>query len=99
MHNKWFLSSTALLAVVGLVSLFIWLRQKFGSGRPAGERTTVPSDDLESRLRAAAEREQRKLEMRYGPTISLLVDRCAGLRVEVYANEHPPPHFHVKCAG
>ena len=41
----------------------------------------MPSD-LEASLRAA-EREQREQEIRYGPTISLLVDRCAGLRVEV----------------
>lgn len=25
-----------------------------------------------------------------------LVDRIKGLKIEVYANEHPPPHFHVK---
>jgi hypothetical protein len=25
-----------------------------------------------------------------------LVDRLAGLRIEIYPNEHPPPHFHVK---
>ena len=25
-----------------------------------------------------------------------LVERINGLRIEVYPNEHPPPHFHVK---
>ena len=25
-----------------------------------------------------------------------LVERLAGLRIEVYPDEHPPPHFHVK---
>jgi hypothetical protein len=28
-----------------------------------------------------------------------LVDRFRGLRVEVFSNEHPPPHFRVKCGG
>jgi hypothetical protein len=25
-----------------------------------------------------------------------LVERLKGLKIEVYSNEHPPPHFHVK---
>lgn len=25
-----------------------------------------------------------------------LVERLDGLRIEVFSNEHPPPHFHVK---
>ena len=28
-----------------------------------------------------------------------MVDRFAGLKVEVFSNEHPPPHFRVKAAG
>lgn len=28
--------------------------------------------------------------------IKQLVARVHGLKIEVYANEHPPPHFHVK---
>ncbi len=32
-------------------------------------------------------------------SIEFLVDRLAGLRVEVFAREHPPPHFHVTCGG
>lgn len=28
--------------------------------------------------------------------IRQLVDRVNGLRIEIYPNEHPPPHFHVK---
>lgn len=29
-----------------------------------------------------------------------LVDRVRGLKIEIYANEHPPPHFHViQCDG
>lgn len=30
-------------------------------------------------------------------TLELLVDRFVGLRVEVFAREHPPPHFRVSC--
>jgi hypothetical protein len=25
-----------------------------------------------------------------------LVDRIGGMKIEVYPNEHPPPHFHVR---
>jgi len=28
--------------------------------------------------------------------IRQLVDRINGLKIEIYSNEHPPPHFHVK---
>jgi hypothetical protein len=28
--------------------------------------------------------------------IRRLVERVNGLRIEIYSNEHPPPHFHVK---
>ena len=31
--------------------------------------------------------------------IKKLVARVEGLRIEIYANEHPPPHFHVKAPG
>lgn len=31
--------------------------------------------------------------------LELLVDRFGALKVEVFAREHPPPHFRVKCAG
>ncbi len=27
------------------------------------------------------------------------VDRFAGLKVEVFAREHPPPHFRILCRG
>jgi hypothetical protein len=27
-----------------------------------------------------------------------LIERFHGLRIEVFSNEHPPPHFRVKCA-
>lgn len=32
-------------------------------------------------------------------SIRQLVDYVAGLRIEIYAAEHPPPHFHVKAQG
>jgi hypothetical protein len=28
--------------------------------------------------------------------IRALVDRVRGLKIEIYPDEHPPPHFHVK---
>jgi len=31
--------------------------------------------------------------------LELLIDRFAGLRVEVFAREHPPPHFRVIGGG
>lgn len=32
-----------------------------------------------------------------GDSIQLLVDRFCGLKIEIFANEHPPPHFRVLC--
>jgi hypothetical protein len=29
----------------------------------------------------------------------LMLDRFGGLKIEIFANEHPPPHFRVICAG
>lgn len=31
--------------------------------------------------------------------IRRLVDRVDGLRIEIYPNEHPPPHFHVRSGS
>lgn len=28
-----------------------------------------------------------------------LVERLSGLKLEIYPNEHPPPHFHVRAPG
>lgn len=28
-----------------------------------------------------------------------LVDRVNGIKIEIYANEHPPPHFHIVSNG
>jgi type I restriction enzyme, R subunit len=38
-----------------------------------------------------------KRPINYSPAFS--VDRFAGLRVEVFSDEHPPPHFRVSCNG
>ena len=32
-------------------------------------------------------------------SIRQLVDIVDGLRIEIYHNEHSPPHFHVKASG
>ncbi|KPV93227.1 hypothetical protein AN395_00353 [Pseudoalteromonas sp. P1-30] len=31
--------------------------------------------------------------------IKQLVEKVGGLKIEIYSNEHPPPHFHVKSAN
>jgi hypothetical protein len=31
--------------------------------------------------------------------IKQLVAQVKGLRIEIYADEHPPPHFHVRAPG
>jgi hypothetical protein len=43
------------------------------------------------------ESEQAERPINYNPAFS--VDRFAGLRIEVFSNEHPPPHFRVSCNG
>lgn len=32
-------------------------------------------------------------------SIRALVESIEGLKIEIYFNEHPPPHFHVKSNG
>lgn len=52
--------------------------------------------------------EELRLSIQAGPVVEIAadgkpryfltdaqVDRVRGLKVEIYANEHPPPHFHV----
>jgi hypothetical protein len=48
---------------------------------------------LKSALSAASEQPDKRGEDHF----EFLVDRFAGLRVEVFAREHPPPHFRVIC--
>jgi len=43
---------------------------------------------------SAAERRQASLR---DDALELLVDRFGALRIEVFAREHPPPHFRVIC--
>ena len=57
--------------------------------------------ELRLRLRAS-EAVDRPVVPTRGPSVPFspyLVDRFQGLKVEVFANEHPPPHFRVKCGG
>ncbi len=42
---------------------------------------------------------QRRAETGTRDTLEFLVDRFAGLRVEVFAREHSPPHFRVSVNG
>lgn len=32
-------------------------------------------------------------------SIRALVDNVAGLRIEIFSNEHAPPHFHIRANG
>lgn len=49
--------------------------------------------ELLSALQRAEEIEKNEVATR-GFT-EFLVDRFKGLKIEIYANEHPPPHFHI----
>lgn len=53
-------------------------------------------------------RDELRLSFQHGPIINdeghrhLLeheVDKLNGLKIEVFSNEHPPPHFRVKFGG
>lgn len=50
---------------------------------------------LKESLSAAERRDTRPA----GDPFELLVDRFGALRIEVFAREHPPPHFRVICGG
>lgn len=69
------------------------------------QRWSVEFDDvaalyeLEVELRSAEVSERRARDLRFGPLLEVRIDYYAGLRIEAYADEHPPPHFHVSCAG
>lgn len=56
-------------------------------------------DELVAALHADEDRRREERERRYGPSLELLVDRYAGLVIEIYSDEHPPPHFHVACGA
>jgi hypothetical protein len=45
-------------------------------------------------LRSADAREQN--ERSQSGFTELLIEKFKGVKIEIYANEHPPPHFHVK---
>ncbi len=63
----------------------------------------VPVDaELERKLAAAFElgsppRSGRKIDGR--PVMEFFVAKVRGVKVEIFSNEHPPPHFRVKYQG
>jgi len=74
------------------------------NARPRVQREwVVPFDDADAvaKLRIALNISESKGDGRRFPsdTLFVLVDRFGGLKVEVFSNEHPPPHFRVKCNG
>lgn len=52
--------------------------------------------DLEDAM-SDADRMEQASRFR-GTIMGLVLKRFKGLKVEIYANEHPPPHFHVKTS-
>jgi len=51
---------------------------------------------LQAALRAEQDREQRTKS----PFVTaFLVDRWKGMKFDVFADEHPPPHFRVQTSG
>jgi hypothetical protein len=81
------------------------LAREFASG--AGEPSSVDRQwivgfqdqtavgQLKDSLSAAERRDARPA----GDALERLVDRFGALRIEVFAREHPPPHFRVICGG
>lgn len=51
-------------------------------------------DDLHVALSLA---DQRRRTVQAPDKLVFVVDRYSGLRIEVFAREHPPPHFRVSC--
>jgi hypothetical protein len=47
----------------------------------------------------AFDRQGRSVTPKLTNAAPYLVDRFRSLRVEVFSNEHPPPHFRVKCGS
>jgi type I restriction enzyme, R subunit len=75
-------------------------KKRQGSREMTGLEWGVPVDDpqMVAQLWVALDKfESESHQPRR--TLEFLVDRFAGLRIEVFANEHPPPHFRVKCNG
>src|SRR5271154_5943573 len=54
--------------------------------------------DIVERLRLSL-RDDEWAEQSGDGRFSLLLDRFRGLRVEIFSNEHPPPHFHITCGN
>ena len=89
-----------------LLAGLLALAREFASGRDApssvdrqwvvGIQDQTIVDHLKESLSAA---ERRDAEPTGGDALEFLVDRFGMLRIEVFAREHPPPHFRVICGG
>lgn len=49
------------------------------------------------RLKSALSAASESFPQRGEDDLGFLVDRFSGLKVEVFAREHPPPHFRITC--
>jgi uncharacterized protein DUF4160 len=58
-----------------------------------------PDQTAAGDLRDSLSATERRDASSSADTLELKVDRFAGLRIEVFAREHPPPHFRVICGG
>ncbi|MGJ8545444.1 MAG: DUF4160 domain-containing protein [Sulfitobacter sp.] len=52
------------------------------------------TESLLAAIRAAEASERRAMAQR--GFMELLVEKFKDIKIEIYAKEHPPPHFHVK---
>lgn len=53
--------------------------------------------ELWKALQRASDREIRRMEREEGAIIRpYLIQLYRGMKMEIYADEHPPPHFHIK---
>ena len=67
---------------------------------PEGEWTVQVEDpEIIGQLRLLLNLEDAPNQVEDPNVATYLVDWFQNLRVEVFSNEHPPPHFRVLCAG
>src|SRR5262249_20450266 len=70
--------------------------------RPREWTVLFDDDDAVVKLRTALNISELKRDTQRrlpSDTLFVLVDRFGGLKIEVFSNEHPPPHFRVRCNG
>jgi hypothetical protein len=84
----------------GLAALVLECARQQISVNSNGREYLVAVDDLTAvaELKTAMSEDERPANDDRD-RFELLIDRCAGLRIEVVAREHPPPHFRVTCGG